>query len=454
MESAAVRLNEEPELSRRDRVLLFFIYFSVFASAWVLTKEPAEIYSGYLVFFALLPGFMMRYGVPKYFWIFTSFFVLTGILNIVLDNNTGDQFLKIFIGLMMSYLFYYYVMRRFDFDVELLFRFYLKGALIITIIGLVQFISYTVRFTPGYDFRWLPIFNKWGVVTGGNLGIRVNSIFGEPSQYAAVMAPAMFVAINNLISFRNYVFRRWQSILVIVVYLLTFSSLGPRPVFIAIVILLINYGVVRYLVLFVPVLIGVFIYLYNNVPDFRFRWDSTIRVFETGKIDIRNEHGSSIVFYNNYVVATENFKSNFLVGTGLGSHSAAFEKYSVTKEIKTFGFSNNSSDANSMLLRIISEIGIVGVIIALIFVRRNFVKRDARNPRDPHWLISGATLCVILLYLLRQGHYFLNGFPIFVWMYYFNRQNYASVQEAAEAETDEEEQEEGEMQVQPVPNTI
>ena len=35
------------------------------------------------------------------------------------------------------------------------------------------------------------------------------------------------------------------------------------------------------------------------------------------------------------------------------------------------------------------------------------------------WIISTASLIVILLYLTRQGNYFINGFPFFLWMFYF-----------------------------------
>ena len=42
---------------------------------------------------------------------------------------------------------------------------------------------------------------------------------------------------------------------------------------------------------------------------------------------------------------------------------------------------------------------------------------------DTFWIISGAILTMIVVNLLRQGHYFLNGFPFFIWLYYFNYVN-------------------------------
>lgn len=410
-------------LEIRDRRLLFFVMFSAFASAWVLVKEPVEIYGGYLVIIPLLLVYTMRYGFPKHFWSFTAFFLFAGIIGMALGRNQADQFFKIFIGVMMSYLFYYYVLQRFDFDVYVIFQAYMKGAFVITVIGVVQFVSYHLHFQPGYDFRWLGFFNKWGVVSGGNLGIRINSVFGEPSTYAAVIAPAMFVALNNLITGATFMVSKAKSILIIVVYLLTFSSLGYMGIFVAIILLMTNYGFARFLFLFIPLIILAFFILYNYVPDFQYRFDSTVMLFETGNVDIRQEHGSSIVFYNNFVVAMENFSGNFLFGSGLGSHPVAFEKYSITKDVEVFGFANNSADANSMLLRIISEIGLTGIIFVFIFLKRGYVRRNKSEPENNYWIISSATLCLIALYLLRQGHYFLNGFPLFVWLYYFTRKN-------------------------------
>lgn len=410
-------------ISTGDKRLLFLIIFSMFGTAWILAKEPVEIYIGYVVILLLLPVYIIRYGLPTKFWYFSLFFLATGFFNILLNNNTIDQFLKIFIGILISYLFYYFVFVRFNFDVRVLFRAYMRGAVLVSFIGLFQFFSYLAGFRPGYDYTWTGIFNKWNVSVGGNLGLRVNAIFSEPSTCAAVLAPAMFVALNNLFSFKNFMLKRWQSILILVVFILTFSSAGYFGLFVAILLLMINYGFGRFVFLFVPLLVIAFFVLYNSVEDFRYRWDSTVFLFQTGQVDIRTEHGSAIVFYNNFVVASENLKTNFLFGTGLGSHSVAFDQYSITKNIATFGFANNSSDANSMALRIMSELGSIGLVFSFIFLRRNFVRRNAADPDNNLWVISCAALCVIVMYLLRQGHYFLNGFPFFVWLYYYANQS-------------------------------
>jgi hypothetical protein len=76
-----------------------------------------------------------------------------------------------------------------------------------------------------------------------------------------------------------------------------------------------------------------------------------------------------------------------------------------------------------MLLRLISETGLFGVGIFLFVIIKGYVRRDPEY-ETYHWLVSNSILIMILLNLFRQGHYFLNGFPFFVILYYYNSVSY------------------------------
>lgn len=402
------------------KIILVGIYISIFVNSIILAKSPTEIYIGYIVILLLLPGFMAKYSFPKWILIFIAL-LITGIFNILLGNNDIGSFLKIFIGLFFSYLFYYYVVVEAKWDVEKLFQYYLKGAYIVTLIGLVQFISYQIGFEPGYDYSW--ILNKGGLVLGGNFGIRVSALYAEPTYYGAFISAAFFVASYNLFSRHNYYYKRYQSLLVIVVYILTFSGLGYIGILLTAALLFFNFGLIRYLLLAVPLGIGIFYFMYNNSFEFRLRYDSTVDIFSTGKFNIGATHGSAIILYNNYHITVENFKGHWLFGSGLGSHPAAADKYSLTKDIPVYGFQFNYADANSMLLRIVSETGLFGLIITFLIIFKNYLRRTVNDPHGNQWLISNALLVLILLNLFRQGHYFLNGFPFFIWLYIYNYSN-------------------------------
>jgi len=408
--------------SRKHFFTVFFIYISIFVNSYVFFREPFEFYIGYLVFVALLPNFIIKFGINRnLFFIFLILFI-TGLLHVFLGNNTVGQFLKIYIGLFMSYLFYYYVVLEFKFDINQLFKWYLKGAYIVSLIGIFQFISFLVGFGPGY--KLFHILNKWGFVPGGNFGIRVNSVFSEPTHLGAALSAAFFVSLYNIMRKDTYGLTKTQSIVIVIVYFLSFSGLGQIGVFLSFIFLALSFGLIRYVVILVPVLIFSFNYLYSNVGEFKTRFDSTFDLFVEDKAFVLGEtQGSSFILYNNYKVAKENFSSNFLFGTGLGSHSTAFDKFSIAKDIKVYGFNSNSADANSMFLRLMSETGLFGLGIFLIIIIKCYVTRDP-NFISFHWLISNAILIMILLNLFRQGHYFLNGFPFFIMLYYFNSVSY------------------------------
>jgi O-antigen ligase len=404
-----------------DLLVIIFIYLSVFINSFVFFKEPFEFYLGYLIFAVLLPGFISKYGFNRsLFFIFLTLLV-TGLFNVLVNNNTAGQFFKVYIGLMLSYFFYYYVILEFNYDIERLFKWYLKGSYYVSVIGVVQFISYQVGFRPGYDFTWL--FNKWGFIEGGNFGIRINSVFSEPTYLGSTLSAAFFISLYNVIRRETFGLNRLQSILIIVVYILSFSGLGQIGIFLTLILLAISFGLIRYIFVAIPLAIFLFNYLHENVKDFRDRYDSLIGLFTGEKFKLGQTHGSSFILYNNYVVALENFKSNFLFGTGIGSHGTAFEKYTKAGDIKVWGFNLNSADANSMLLRLISETGLFGVLIFLFIIIKCYIRRN-ENVNTHHWLISNAILVMMLLNLFRQGHYFLNGFPFFVIMYYFNQVSY------------------------------
>lgn len=404
-----------------NKIIIFLIYISIFINSYIFIQKPAEIYFGYIVYL-LLPIFILRLPTPRILLAIFLLLFLSGLLNIFLGNNSYPQFFKIFFGVFFSYLFYYYVIVQFEYNVEKLFQLYLTGCYIVSIIGIVQFVSFQFHFVPGYDYHWL--FNKWGVCYGGNFGIRVNSVFGEPTYFGSCISAGAFISIYNLLVKHPYCLSKFKSIIILIAFLLTFSSVAYYAVFISIIILLVNFGFVRYVLIFVPVLIGTFIYLYNNVSDFRERYDDTINIFLTGEWAIGKTHGSSIILYNNYKVALSNFSDNFLFGGGLGSHPSAFEKYSILSDTDVPGITaNNNQDANSMLLRIISETGLFGTLLMLIVAFGCFIRKEPTQ-NEHFWLISGAILTMILTNFLRQGHYFLNGFPFFIWIYYYNYINH------------------------------
>src|ERR1051326_5555098 len=207
----------------KERLTDILIFVSVFISSITFFTSPFEGYLHYVIFLVYLLFFFFSFLMPTSPFKLLFVPLVVGIFEIMMGNDTAPLFSKIFLGVLVSTLFYYYVIQYYKLDTEKIFKLYLRGAVICAYIGIVQFISFRLHFSPGYNFSWL--FNKWGVVQGG-FGIRINSVFSEASQFAVVISPACFVAIYNLVFRKELYLTRIQSYVMLIALVLTTSSTG------------------------------------------------------------------------------------------------------------------------------------------------------------------------------------------------------------------------------------
>ena len=195
-------------------------------------KTPFEFYFYYIFILILLPFFLVKYGVPKFLLQILALPLIVGLFYILVEENLPFTFLKVFGGVFITSLFFYGWIRHFKTDVQLIFKWYCYSCWVLVIIGIFQIFSFFIGFKYGYDFSWL--LNKWGFVEGGVIGLRVNSILSEPTYLATALAPVIYVSIHNLISKSTFLFNKFQSILVLMVAILTTSSIGYLGIIISI----------------------------------------------------------------------------------------------------------------------------------------------------------------------------------------------------------------------------
>lgn len=409
----------EIQVSKR---IEFLIFISVFVSSITFFTSPFEGYLHYAVFLSLLPFFVLKFGIPKFVFQLLGIPLGVGLINVYLGNCEPFSFIKVFGGLLLSLLFYYYVYLYYGKNLKRIFQVYLKWSYWVSIIGLIQVVSYNVRFKPGYDFHW--ILNKWGAIEGGLMGIRVNSIFPEASQFAIVMGPAVYVSIYNLLHKNSFTLTKTHAVVILISVFLSTSSTGYLGIMISF--LLASDGIrLRYIVFGGLFSIVAFNVIYSNVPEFKIRVDAAIALWVYQDFKIENTNTSSFVLYNNYHIATTVLESHPIFGAGLGSHEVAYDRYSLTNNMAAFkeGFAFNKSDANSLFLRLLSETGLLGVGFMILVLVRGYVGKQQNHLLFEYRIVGQASLVIILLYLLRQGNYFINGFPLFVYIYYFNKIN-------------------------------
>ena len=391
------------------------LFLSLFTSSITFFTNPFEGYFHYLIFLFFIPIFVFRYGIPSILIKILAIPAFVGVFHLNAGNLETFDFLKIFVGFVLTISFYYYFLIHTSFDVKRLFELYIKFSYAILLIGVIQFASIQVGFKPGYDFGW--ILNKWGVhIGGGILGVRVNSILAEPSALAIVTSPAVLISINNLVFGEKYILKKkYQCIIVILGSILTASSTGYLGFMVSFALIAVKRNMAGLAIGLAASTIA-FMIAYNTVDEFRGRVDAAVGIMESDDIDATTANTSSFVIYNNFVIASENFKRYPIFGTGLGSHRIAFSRYSLTKELGFQDFDFNATDANSLFIRMMSETGLVGLVWFGLILFRGGVSPKRGN----RFLIFAGLLVLIVVTLLRQGNYFLNGLPFIVMLYYFN----------------------------------
>lgn len=413
-----LKINNNEQISLLFKIILFV---SLFSSSFIFFKYPFEFYFHYIIFIFLIPLFLLKFGFPRLVFnvLILPFFV--GLINVLLGNYQLFDFIKVLGGLTATILFFYHFINYSNFKINILFHLYIKFCFYISLIGFIQLISFRIGFFWGYDFSWL--FNKWGVIKGGIIGIRINSILAEPSQLAIVISPAIYVAIRNLIKKESFILNKYQSILILIVLIFTTSTVGYFG-FLLSLILVIEGFKLRYLA--IGFLISLFLYqiTYNNIYEFKSRVDSAFGLWIDNDFSILNTNNSSFVLYNNLHIAKENLIENPVFGTGIGSHEAAFKKHSLTGKVIQYDFAFNKKDGNSLFIRLCTETGLVGVVFIIIFILKGFVYKPNNETQIINLIISQSIFVLIILSFIRQGNYMLNGLPFLFLLYYYNFQTY------------------------------
>ena len=250
---------------------------------------------------------------------------------------------------------------------------------------------------------------------------KLNSILPEPAHYCNVMMPAFFVSVVSFLK-NNFVFqKRWKSLVILISFLFTFSATGYIGIFFSLALLAYGYRKIRYLIiagLIIPLLVFL---AYKNSADFRMRADQSVMVLK-GETRLEGTDASTFAFHSNARIAYRSFLDNPFFGTGLGSHQISYYKYIVKVvdvDAITSGF-NNVKDACSLSFRLVSETGLLGVSIFFIFIARFHMKRS-EDKTNYLWIINNAVLAMFLMKLFRIGHYFVDGFLFFIWLYYFSK---------------------------------
>ena len=233
------------------------------------------------------------------------------------------------------------------------------------------------------------------------------------------MMPAFFTSIVAFFQKKYVLIKKWKSFIIISAFILTFSTIGYIGIFLALILLIYNYGKIRYLFLIGLISFLLIIFFWNYIGDFKMRIGDSIEVI-SGKKSLETSNLSTFALFSNALVTYKVFLNNPLFGEGIGSRPMSYDKYiNNVVDVENIPIFKNREGGNSLFLRILSEMGIFGLILFLSFLFKfSLFKRKDRV--GYLWIISNAVLLMFLIRLIRAEHYFDDGLFFFFWLYYFN----------------------------------
>jgi len=376
------------------RQLIFYSsIFGIFSGAFFFLVGTVHILIFYFVMTLnlVLMTLLGRLWLPKGLIALVVFISISGIVGVNRGTDTVGLFAKELIGITFSAVYFCAFIRLMEFDVDRCFRAYARLAFYVASFGVV-FLPFQIVYLQR---------------------VRLQSIFSEPAAFAEVCLPAFF-----------YYADRWQRRLgggkEVLVFLLAFALARSSVGFLGILFGLFLFGKrYRYRNLVFPVLILVTgLGIYSASSDFRLRLNDSLK--SAGQLDVKGVNISTFVLVSNVFVTEQVLLEHPLMGGGLGSHFVSHERFlGDLANVELFdeeGITDlNAYDANSLFLRVLSEMGAVGIILVFWFIWRYRV-----SGTDDRAVICQALWIYFSLKLLRGGVYFNPEQFFFIVLYAVN----------------------------------
>jgi len=237
---------------------------------------------------------------------------------------------------------------------------------------------------------------------------RLHSIMSEPARFCGVAIPAFYYYLKNIKQ------NTYKFIVISTAILFSLSSIGYFFVMISLIFLPRKFNVGLNVA---AILISLFLgYLaYSISENVRIRVNDSMSSFVS--LDVTGVNLSTYALVSNFYVTEKVFWNSPILGNGLGSHELSHKKYIdnlpgaelIPDDLRLL----NSTNAAALFLRIISDLGLLGVVLVFYFIKKNYANSD------DFYIVSRAILIYFLYKLFRDGHYFSPEMYFFVAGYYY-----------------------------------
>ncbi|MBL7768525.1 MAG: O-antigen ligase family protein [Flavipsychrobacter sp.] len=398
--------------------------FSVFLDKTIQGAGfPFDFYYYYVAFIFFLLSLIYQnkkiFLPPKWFLLGFGAIAIAGFFVTMYKGILGFTYLKQLLGIVFTSLVSYNIFVVFKFNARRIFEYYLFFAFLVALHGVFD------------NFLHIAGIHLTQYSVVAPFIIREYGIMGEPFYLAMAITPAL--AYYTCYFQRTWKHLKFRYLALLGCYLVTYSSTALMGIGLSVFFSLylnnfFNARSNRFV--FAPLIIAPIVLLIVNLIDtislFNKRYYDTTSLFLSKEIDVKEagkSNSSTFALYSNFVIARDSFLENPLFGSGLGSHPLIYEstflKYFPPNYLKGYG-AQNQQDANSRFLRLLSETGLLGTVLFLLFVIYYFAPKSAIRSSAGKEIaaINYAIFIYIVLGLIRNGNYINIGFFFFFFMYY------------------------------------
>jgi len=396
--------------------------FSVFLDQAIRGVLPFDFYYYYPAFIIFLFTIIHKRGTialpPRWFVVGCVIIFATSLFKLLQTGLLGFEYWKQVFGITFSAVVYYNVLYVFRFDIKRIFGYYLTFAHWVALFGVIDNILHIggIHITKPH---------------GSGLQYREYSIMGEPFYLALALTPAVayYIAYFN----KTWKENKFRFVVLMLCYLVTYSSTAVAGLAMSVVFsLYVNdyFSFRKNRLILAPVLILPFLLLFNflvnNIDLINARFNDTTELFLSSELqttEAGSANSSTFALYSNYIIARDSFLEDPLFGSGLGSHPLiyrqTFLEYFPISFLNRYG-PQNQQDANSKFLRLMSETGLIGLLLFLFAFIVYFAPKRllVTEQLKELGIINYAIFIYITLCLIRNGNYINVGFFLFFFTYY------------------------------------
>lgn len=334
------------------------------------------------------------------------------ILNFSVFFYTTNFLIQI-LNLVSYFSFFLFALSRIQFSLKRVISIYFSVLAFYVGVGYFYILVYWIN-PQAYTFL-INLFGQANTIGTGIVGVRFFSLFHEPSHFI------QFAAFGYMYLFVTWLTqtRRINMTYLIILgasLMLTRSALALVPLLTPMIVLFIRYlftskGLLVFAAMISFLVLELTVGIIPQVITQRFS-DLLTGLYDPNALTQLNASSGSLV--NAFYVAIQTLQNTYGSGIGFGSFKEAFELYSSKNtSINLY----NAASGGSLLIRVMTELGLMGLLLLLGFFIFKLRLKVSAHPEL--YCFSWACLAVLLTSFARLGGYTTGLFPFAFIGYFF-----------------------------------